>query len=792
LRNDAELRNAGRLTRLVAGSVEREWVSETVRMSEERYALAVKGAGVGIWDWDMERGTLYWSPLFKEMAGLSPEEEPVTHDTFENLLHPDDRGLVENALRNHLFKRVPYDTEFRFSLPDGTVRWFRGRAQAVWNADGRAIRIAGSIYDITDQILASQQLQDSKARFLDFADAASEWFWESDIEHRYTYFSERLSEHAGVVPSAWLHLSRMDLAAEAMELPHWRQHVATLNAHRPFRNFEYEARGPNHETLWFRTSGKPVFDGVGGFLGYRGTGTNITTQKLTEIAHRRSEARAVRAEQILLDAIESLSDGFILLDANRCFLMCNSQYRRMFPAVASILTPGASYESICRYFAANRRFSDEWDQDTWVSRRLEPVGDGRSQEEQLSDGRWVRISDFPTKDGGVAGLRTDITKAKLQEQKLAKRERELLEAQKIARIGHWRLEVLTGEHEWSAGLYQIMKAPPGDYQPTMEDILSRIHEQDRDEAARRLAHCVATGSTTQWEYRIHNHEGDLMIWQSEGYCEFGADGSVTSVFGICRDVTNERQAEDMLRMAKDAAEAASKAKSDFLANMSHELRTPLNAIIGFSDMLSLEMLGPLGQRYLEYAQDINRSGRHLLELINDLLDMARIEAGKVVLHEEPVALDQVIDEALLLSRPVTSGTRHSIELDIPSPTPVLRVDRRSLKQVLINLLGNAVKFTPDGGRIAVTARVSSDGVAIVVTDSGIGIPRERIDDLGKPFSQVESGMARRHGGSGMGVFISKALVERHGGKLGIDSSLGNGTTVTIKLPLDRLMACSGS
>jgi two-component system cell cycle sensor histidine kinase PleC len=262
-----------------------------------------------------------------------------------------------------------------------------------------------------------------------------------------------------------------------------------------------------------------------------------------------------------------------------------------------------------------------------------------------------------------------------------------------------------------------------------------------------------------------------------------------SVFGICRDVTAERETQAMLRSAKDAAERANRIKSEFLANMSHELRTPLNAVIGFSDMLRREMLGPLSPKYREYADDINKSGQHLLDLINDLLDTARIEAGKMEMHDEPVRMDSLVNEALRLCRPVSLDVKHRFELHIPSPAPVLLADHRCLKQVLVNLIGNAVKFTPDGGRITVTIGVGEDAVSVAVADTGIGIPRERIDDLGTPFSQIEAGMSRRHGGSGMGLFISKAFVEKHGGSMAISSDgPGCGTTVTVTLPASRLLA----
>jgi PAS domain S-box-containing protein len=264
-------------------------------------------------------------------------------------------------------------------------------------------------------------------------------------------------------------------------------------------------------------------------------------------------------------------------------------------------------------------------------------------------------------------------------------------------------------------------------------------------------------------------------------------GRMRGYVRIAQDITERKRAEEELRRAKDEAERANAAKSEFLASMSHELRTPLNAIIGFSDMMRTEIFGSLSEKYREYAKDIHRSGLHLLDLINDVLDMARIEAGQWELHEEAVALGDLLRQAQRLAGGSAGEVRHRFEMQLPTPAPVVWADRRSLRQVLINLIGNAVKFTPEGGFIVVGVSVGDDGIRIVVADTGIGISEERIADLCRPFVQVENVLTRRHHGSGMGLFISKAMVERHGGGLSINSHLGQGTTVTINLPPERLL-----
>lgn len=243
-------------------------------------------------------------------------------------------------------------------------------------------------------------------------------------------------------------------------------------------------------------------------------------------------------------------------------------------------------------------------------------------------------------------------------------------------------------------------------------------------------------------------------------------------------------------VAKTRAEAANQAKSEFLANMSHELRTPLNAINGFSEIMAGEMFGPLGHpKYKGYAGDIHRSGQHLLSLINDILDMAKIEAGKMKLHYEPVSIADACEDAVRLMRGKIEDARLRFSLHVDS-APEIEADYRGVKQVLLNLLSNAVKFTPEGGSITLSVRriVSDDGeerVRVSCADTGIGIAAEDIERLAQPFEQVEGQHSKTTQGTGLGLSLTKALVELHGGALTIESELGAGATVSFELPVRR-------
>jgi two-component system cell cycle sensor histidine kinase PleC len=235
---------------------------------------------------------------------------------------------------------------------------------------------------------------------------------------------------------------------------------------------------------------------------------------------------------------------------------------------------------------------------------------------------------------------------------------------------------------------------------------------------------------------------------------------------------------------KTRAEEANRAKSEFLANMSHELRTPLNAIIGFSEIMENGMFGELDAKYYEYCQDIRASGQHLLDVINDILDMSKIEAGRMMIHPEPVRLDDVITETLRAIAVRAVDKRLSVSADLTSGL-VLHADRRAIKQILINLLSNAVKFTQEGGRISVRARAGGDRVVLVIRDTGIGIPKAAITKLGRPFEQVQSQFTKTHKGSGLGLAIAMSLIELHNGAIKIRSHEGVGTKVMVRLPLHQ-------
>jgi two-component system cell cycle sensor histidine kinase PleC len=439
---------------------------------------------------------------------------------------------------------------------------------------------------------------------------------------------------------------------------------------------EFRVRDSAGEWVWLKARAELVID--------RRTRSQHLVGIVVDISEQRRMAeRTATADARLRDAVEAISEAFVLWDVDNRLVLCNAKYQQLHQLPANALQVGASHEEIMA-------LSAQPNIDREPARILRGTVGASSYEARLSDGRWLQINGRRTKDGGSVSVGTDITKLKQQEERLTQSEHQLLTHVTDLKASRQKLEAQAQQ---------------------LADMAERYLEQ------------------------------------------------------------------------KAAAESANRAKSEFLANMSHELRTPLNAIIGFSEIMENGMFGPLGDKYLDYIRDIRSSGGYLLGIIDAILDMSRIESGRMKLEKAEISIGPVLVEAV--SRLRDEIDRKQLAFSIEGPTDThIEADPHALYQLLGNLLDNAVKFTPEGGRVAVRTRQVPGALNIFIEDTGIGIPREKIDRIGRPFEQVEGDLTRSYKGSGLGLAIARSLAELHGGSLRLRSAIGAGTIVMVHLPLD--------
>jgi len=430
-------------------------------------------------------------------------------------------------------------------------------------------------------------------------------------------------------------------------------------------------------------------------------------------------------------------------------------------------------------------------------------------------GHWVWILDRCAvvqrgPDGAplrVAGTHMDITARKFAEALLIERETVLLQAQRLAHVGSWRWNSASGESDWSDETYRLFGVDPASFVVSFESFIRLIHPDDR--AAIIAAHGDALAGVKPYdiEYRVDTPAGGLRHLHARAeVLRDAASGLPVTMLGTVHDITQRKEAEQQLARhadelehlvqqrtqelveARDAAQQASRAKSDFLSSMSHELRTPMNAILGFSQLLELDTSLP--PRAQAQVREILRGGRHLLELINEVLDLAQVEAGRISLSLEPLSLAALVHDAQLLVQPLAAQQGLSLAVAVPADCVVL-ADRLRLKQVLLNLLSNALKYNRPQGRVDVTATavdadVDKPGhVRISVRDTGVGIRAEHLALLFQPFSRLATGPGGAEG-TGIGLTISQRLVQLMNGRLGVRSEPGVGSEFWIELPAATL------
>ena len=628
---------------------------------------------------------------------------------------------------------------------------------------------------------AAAALQESEARLRDFAAAASDWFWEMDAELRFSYMSERLRDVTGVNPRHTIGKTRQELGAGDTDADKWEAHLADLKAHRPFRDFRYIYVAQSGDRQYWSISGVPLFDDERRFLGYRGTGRNLTDEY-------RARRMAFEAQDLLLQAIEHFSSAVALFDSEDSLLLFNDSYVQMFGPGADIIGPGMTFEELARLQVKHGLIPAAFGrEEEWLAERMQRHLDPIEEfEMERADGKWVRIREERTGNGGLFLTVTDVTETKTIE----RAERDIRDRLRAV-IDHLPAGLVLKDEE---GVHLLANQQFLElYGLQGRDVIgttAREHfpQPQADVIMAQDRTVLRTGIPMEAEMEVTRLDGEKVFCMITRFPVLDSAGHAIGIGGIHVNISEMKDKERQLRIARDDAERANHAKSAFLANMSHELRTPLNAIIGFSEIMEQGLFGPLGNpQYREYAEDIRRSASHLLSIISDILDLSKIEAGRMELHEEMIDVAYVVNSCRTIVKEAAVSAGLTLRALLPGDLPPLYADKRSVRQILLNLLSNAIKFTPSGGSVAVEARLEPAGdLSLVVRDSGIGMSADDIEIVLQPFGQVESAHTRSHDGTGLGLPITKSLAEMHGGSMTVESEVGKGSVITVRFPTARV------
>jgi PAS domain S-box-containing protein len=499
----------------------------------------------------------------------------------------------------------------------------------------------------------------------------------------------------------------------------------------------------------------------------------------------------ILADTRLRNAISALPAGIAFFDRNDRLYLWNGAYAAVSGSAAKLLRKGVQFRELLREQLRDGHYAEATGRHAqWIDERLalRAKGEG-SREQDLHDGRWHRVQDRRTPDGGTVSICADVTDVRRGEASF-----KLMFDNNPVPMWLWegskQLRILDLNQ---AALDHLGYTRDAIASLTVFDILS-------DEERPALNAMIASGIVRPYDgermWRPRRVDGTLRY--AVPYIHILPTKGAPHFVGAVVDVTDRVAAEQELRrnaqaltIALDRAEGANRAKSEFLAAMSHELRTPLNAILGFSDILQKEMFGPMGnERYLDYARSIHGSGAHLLGLINDILDLSRLDAGQLELALEPVNLRELVaacEESMALR-----AEQGRIRLSSAIEPVMLRADNRRMRQMLLNLLSNALKFTPAGGEVRVETFRSDDGFVIAVQDTGIGMSDEDIPKAMERFGQIDSSLSRKYEGTGLGLPLTQQLAQLHGALFAIESAPGQGTTVRIIFPLEAVLprACA--
>ncbi len=804
---------------------------EALRESEKKYRLLTENALDTVWAMNLDGTFTFMSQSIKKLRGYTPEE--ANRISMQETMTPKSVLFIEQIFEDENSKPMAERwadriIELEQYRKDGSTIWTDVSIQGVRDEKGNVIGLQGSIRDITERKQAEEKEKEHHKNIELLSETAMQFVEFPADKNIYNFIGDQLRELIG--KDSYIAINTIDeeksiLTTRAvLGIGKFTDKIdKLLGRHLVGMTFDTKDEGLvslsdgklhlNEEGLYgifLKAVPKTVCNSLEKLLNIKkiygigltkenelfGTAVIFLKEDADELKNKqiietfiRQASIAVQKRQVdevlrierdnLNNIFEAIEDGIYIVNQQYDMQYVNSVLKKDFGAYEGrkCYEYFHDFTEVCPWCKNPDVFAGKTVRWEWHSFKNQKTYDLIGTPLKNPDGSISKLEMF-----------RDITERKKIEIALKESEHRLLRAQEIAHVGDWEFDVKTGVSVWSDEIYSIYGFDNAD-EIESETMFAGMHPDDLDYVNEKFAGWVKSGEGEPFEYRIVRPDGSIRHVYSPAEVVCDSNGNVVKVYGTALDITDRKNAEESLKIyaeelarSNEELKSLDKMKNEFLSNVSHELKTPLISIKGFSEIMQNELYGPLNDQQKTAMSTVIRNSERLGRLINSILYLTIQKSGKDTYTIHPIDITEIIGNALIDISPQANSKDLTIENNTPSDLPLIKGDMDKLTQVFINLFENATKFTPNGGKITVAAFEDNGNIHITVSDTGIGISNEVISNLFDKFYQVDASTTRRYGGTGIGLYISKLIVEVHKGKIWAESEEGSRTTFHVLLP----------